>query len=1503
MGEHGELSATFCAANKPPFTKSRSMQPGPPSTPQAKVTLVTLATAWGPRFGGINAFNVEMTRSLGIHPDRVCDLICVVPQASTADFDDARRHSVTLLVLVEGGSGPGELPASLAPTVLRRLQSMQPQTSAFVWLGHDDKTGPLALALRAMALGSKAALVHHMAFGAYQHHKKGDSAAAQTKREAQRAMFQQADLCLAVGPMLQDQLVDLMSGRPHAPPVAMLVPGLAEPDPDHVSLGQAPPKNFTAFLGGRLGSDDDRIKQALLGVRGFGHAVGQAFQGGQAHAIRNAPTLRMRGVPADQHADVSKACSAAAQGQVINFDLQDYTEDRNAYFADLATSSVALMPSWHEGFGLTAWEAIACQVPVVLGEQSGVYRLLRDQCQGAGIGRSVRAVPVQGRATGDDSAAPHTDQDVAAVGDALRGIGSQMAVNKANAVQLATILRVNHDFTWKRCAADLAGAAQQHLGVTLFEKRKAHVGSPQPAASAQPAAAALNVPAFLQIPQPLVWRADHGAAPSALLVARHRVVRFDKARDPLVNQWLATLNSTINPLSLRLVTGPGGTGKTRSALELLARASGSSNGSGWTGLWMPADLRADALSQWQTFLATARGKFLLVVDYAEGRQTQLLQWLKAAHEATANPAAKSGELRLHVLCLARRGEWWNELHRSDACATEVAGLLTGTANLGFAAMPDWPADETARRVTYEDALTDYAVAQGLNRPTNAWLPELGAAPYDRPLYIHLAALAALAGERPAHAQALLSAQINREWRHWRQQVGGAVQDEVRYADWADAMAWLALAQGAPVASLAPALTSLQISTPGLQAGLVKAYGSDAETLMPLQPDLLAEALVVEQLAGKRGAAVLDLVFLADEGTLIRALEFVARLGARVKTADLEAELRQPMWASRLLQGLSRTWPVKGNWLVAAAHGLGHELGKWLLPSLRLLSASAQVQVSGWLVLPRYSTPLLTLAAQLARIRTGLALAPADHASALNDLAVRLRDLGGAEAQAEGLQAARDALSIRRELVRQQPATSLPDLAMSLNNVATRLSERGDAQSRVEAIQMAREASEVRRELARQKSSVNLLDLAMSLSNLAVHLSQQGDTCARPEVLRLAREAVGICRELARRQRVSYLPELAISLNNLANHLSEEVDSESRAEGLRVAREAVEIRRELAKRQPATYLPNLAMSLSNLGIALSKQGSVDSIDEAQLLARESVVAYRELAKQQPGAYLPGLAMSLYNLAIRLSEKSDTKSRTEALSVAREAVAVYRELTKQQPAAYLPDLATSLASLSNRLSEHGHPNSRAEGLRVARDALAIRRALVEEQSRSYLPVLAMSIRSVATRLFEEEGAEARAEALTLAREAAIMCRVLAKEQPVAHLPGLARSIKALLSGLLEEGEADSRAELLRLAREAVVVHRELAEMQPTYWLPDLAASLNNFANFLSEQSDAESRTEALSVARQAVLCFAVLNSKVPGTFERNFKIASHTMVRIADAQGLNGKDEWQRLINQLQRRSGE
>jgi hypothetical protein len=1223
--------------------------------PQHLIPLVILATAWGPKFGGINAFNEELTYSLGVKADRTYELICVVPRATETEVAEAAASCHVRLLVLGDVTKDGELPAELAAHVLQALNLSAQQQSSAVWVGHDDKTGPLAVALRDLCVGSKAVLVHHMAFGAYQDFKKSDSQVANDKREMQRALFKQADLCLAVGPMLQEQLNDLLRTVPKAPPVEMLVPGLAEPDPDHVQLTDDSPSNFTAFLGGRLGSDDERIKQALLGVRGIGHAVGQAFSdANHHHALRKSPTLRMRGVPDDQHTDVRDACTQSASGQNVNFDLQPYTHDRSAYFTALASSSVAMMPSWHEGFGLTAWEAIACRVPVVIGEQSGVYRLLDDRCQGAGLGKSVRPINVQGRLPETASEAPHTDADVAAVGTAIHAIGDHLIETKANAVQLAQNLRNDHGFTWTKCAADAVAAMQTHLQISLTREPvvSPNVATPPPEDAAAPNA----VPAWLRVPQPRRSQTELGASPSALLVARDRVVRFDAVRDPLLlNEWLQHLHDPARKqITVRLVSGAGGTGKTRSALELLDRAQQAepSQTQAWTPLWMPAEVGPAQLTQWREFLQTQTAPCLLVVDYAEGRQGAVLQWLQVAYELASDALSVNPKLQLHLLCLARTAAWWHELPRSSDCTQDVANLLTGPANLGAMSMPEWPADVQARTATFQAALQDYAAAQGMNTPSNAWQPQLDQAPYERPLYIHLAALAALAGERPAHAQALLGAQLKREFEHLCRAEKSLGNTPPRYADWANVMAWLALAQGAQGADLEGALVALKNESAGLGKAIQRACEVESETgascLAALEPDLLAEAVIVEQVAGRQGAVILDLAFThGSEGGaqfVAAVFEVVVRLGLRSDLGDFVVAESQPRWVVQMLAALARAWRQQGQLMVAFAHARGHNFGQWLLPSWQLLSPQAQRDTAAQLTLPRYSSVLLGLAVSVTEANLRAAVTDPARASALNNLSCRLSDQNTVIANARSLSIARQSVYLYRRLAKKSPSTYLPDLAGTLSNLAERLSKRHESSSRAEALRLANEALLIFRKLAANQRPEFRPNIARTLQNLANVLSRQGGDSALSAALIAVTESVAIYRALEADSPSKYLPDLAMSLNNLASRLSEQSPPAQGAAALDAASESVEIRTRLAQKRRFEYLPNLALSLNTFANCLFDFGEAAERSKALDTARSAVAIYARLHSQMPSAFERNFGIASQTL-LRIADKQGLDGQAE------------------------------------------------------------------------------------------------------------------------------------------------------------------------------------------------------------------------------------------------------------------
>ena len=109
-------------------------------------------------------------------------------------------------------------------------------------------------------------------------------------------------------------------------------------------------------------------------------------------------------------------------------------------------------------------------------------------------------------------------------------------------------------------------------------------------------------------------------------------------------------------------------GKTRSALELLQRAEPR----GWSALWLSANPPADALDAWQRLLLSQARPLLLVIDYAEGRQPDLLRWLRTAlDDALSRPDGP----RVHLLCLSRSTDWWHQLSRQPEMRSDLQGMM------------------------------------------------------------------------------------------------------------------------------------------------------------------------------------------------------------------------------------------------------------------------------------------------------------------------------------------------------------------------------------------------------------------------------------------------------------------------------------------------------------------------------------------------------------------------------------------------------------------------------------------------------------------------------------------------------------------------------------------------------------------------------------------------------------------------------------------------------------
>ncbi|WP_107101569.1 tetratricopeptide repeat protein [Streptomyces prasinus] len=935
-------------------------------------------------------------------------------------------------------------------------------------------------------------------------------------------------------------------------------------------------------------------------------------------------------------------------------------------------------------------------------------------------------------------------------------------------------------------------------------------------------------------------------------------------------------------VQVRLLTGPGGAGKTRLAAELAARMTGR----GWAAIRLTTDAKVplDLLSQ-------VRRPLLVIVDYAETRTPQLHALLEAVdHDQVIKP--------VRVLALARAaGDWWTraiEHPHSQALATAPVTPVP--------ALHHTPQD---RATAYRQALSDFSTRLRRLFPATDWaallpaltaadaVPALAGTEFDTPLSVQMAALLALldatgASQPPGRATALEGRLLGHERKYWDETANNPERGLTGERSGAETRALaVALACLVPAADRDHARVLLA-QLPGLAddsaAAVCGALATWLADLYPtpagsvwgsLQPDRIAEYHLGTQLS--REPALFTRILTALPGTSAeQALTVLARttqhphhhdvissilcdavttaptvlgpaaLATATRTphpAPLIAALTRLIRATRditLLHRLSNQLPdstlALSEWAAILSTALvGHH--DTHDPDLSVLAGSLNNQSNRLAGLGRREEAL-TAITRAVKIREVLAKqhpdALPDLAMSLNNQSTRLADLGRRE---EALTAITRAVETYQTLAKQHPDAFLPDLAGSLNNQSVYLADLG---RREEALTAITRAVETYQTLAKQRPDAFLPDLAMSLNNQSTRLADLG---RREEALTTITRAVETYQTLAKQHPDAFLPDLAASLNNQSNHLA---DLGRREEALTAITRAVETYQTLAKQHPDAFLPDLAASLNNQSARLADLGR----REEALTAITRAVEIREaLAEQHPDVFLPDLAVALNNQSNHLAGLG---RREEALTAITRAVETYQTLAKQRPDVFLPDLAMSLDNQSARLAGLGRWE---EALTVITRAVEIREALAKQRPDVFLPDLAGSLNNQSVRLGDVGRWE---EALTVITRAVETYQTLAKQRPDVFLPDLAGSLNNQSARLADLGRWE---EALTTITRAVEIREALAEQHPDVFLPDLAASLNNQSNHLAGLGRWE---EALTTITRAVETYQTLAKQHPDAF---------------------------------------
>lgn len=398
------------------------------------INFVLMATAWGPRHGGINAFNRDFSVGLAAALGNRGRVFCAVLDPKDSDHADAKSGNVTLIPIV-GKKASDQFDTAWTYEIVHWLKEHCGGPKIAWWVGHDLTSGDAALKGPQVGLGGRPALIHHMSYIDYQAVKHDDGLLAVAKDEEQRKLFSSNEAALfGVGPHLRNSCQRL-AGDARKP--VMLVPGFTE-----VNLSRKATSNLVAVSFGRMEMASDRIKQGQLAVAAFGAAINSA---NLTPALRpssmNSPRLYVIGLPKGETEEAKNiyALAESNAGKIVNILPLPFDENRQELSNRLAEANLAFMLSWHEGFGLTGWEAIAAEVPLIISEQSGLFQLLRETLK-AGAEGYVYPIDLEGY-RGDGDTPNYTKNDLDAVSNNILMIAKNIESARARAKELKKILQ------------------------------------------------------------------------------------------------------------------------------------------------------------------------------------------------------------------------------------------------------------------------------------------------------------------------------------------------------------------------------------------------------------------------------------------------------------------------------------------------------------------------------------------------------------------------------------------------------------------------------------------------------------------------------------------------------------------------------------------------------------------------------------------------------------------------------------------------------------------------------------------------------------------------------------------------------------------------------------------------------------------------------------------------------------------------------------------------------
>jgi glycosyltransferase involved in cell wall biosynthesis len=391
-----------------------------PETP----TVLMVADEWGSGLGGISTFNRSMAIGLAANGFSVGMLL---PSFKPDELEEASAKGIALFQ-------PDRIPGVSGTSALLGPATYGDDFRPNIIIGHGRKLGPHAFAVQKSRFPEAKRLhivhTHAEALESVKGHLNGEPVMVPTeqKRRLEIELAESADLVAGVGPLLARSIRQDLRGSVQPPEVIEIVPEL--PDWGQRSLPLDPPPNAEILIVSR--TDDVESKGIEFAVRAMNLANAKLINNGRPSA-----TLVIRGVQPEYEPALRERLEPLNVHGTIVF--RPYSpvgaELRTDYFA----STTVLLPSRHEGFGLSAFEAMGVGVPVLVSARSG-------------LGETIQSVdPVAPEVLPVDDASE--ERLLTTWADAIAGNVLHPGEAFGRAARLHALIAARH--TWSRVASQL----------------------------------------------------------------------------------------------------------------------------------------------------------------------------------------------------------------------------------------------------------------------------------------------------------------------------------------------------------------------------------------------------------------------------------------------------------------------------------------------------------------------------------------------------------------------------------------------------------------------------------------------------------------------------------------------------------------------------------------------------------------------------------------------------------------------------------------------------------------------------------------------------------------------------------------------------------------------------------------------------------------------------------------------------------------------------------------